>query len=157
MKDVDIWNIPIFQLTNLTLILIFLVFIVLCILSAICRRRKAIEDLSSNRSTPQYDNEQLGTQLAEPLSSLQASCHYNHSFDYNEICASRIEERRCEREARLQCENPSADVTLDRIDRSIGAALAVEKLLRDSYIFDTRVMSRPSGDVLVVAAKRDYI
>ncbi|KAK6746947.1 hypothetical protein RB195_000286 [Necator americanus] len=137
MKDVDIWNIPIFQLTNLTLILIFLVFIVLCILSAICRRS--------------------GTQLAEPLSSLQASCHYNHSFDYNEICASRIEERRCEREARLQCENPSADVTLDRIDRSIGAALAVEKLLRDSYIFDTRVMSRPSGDVLVVAAKRDYI
>ncbi|ETN68185.1 hypothetical protein NECAME_15966 [Necator americanus] len=73
------------------------------------------------------------------------------------VFVTRIEERRCEREARLQCENPSADVTLDRIDRSIGAALAVEKLLRDSYIFDTRVMSRPSGDVLVVAAKRDYI
>ncbi|VDM71374.1 unnamed protein product [Strongylus vulgaris] len=44
-----------------------------------------------------------------------------------------------------------------RIDRSIGAALAVEQLLRDSYIFDTHVMSRPSGNVRVVAAKRDYI
>uniref|UniRef100_A0A0N4W640 ACT domain-containing protein n=1 Tax=Haemonchus placei TaxID=6290 RepID=A0A0N4W640_HAEPC len=58
----------------------------------------------------------------------------------------------------LICDNPSADVTLFfRIDRSVGKALAVEKLLQDSYIFDTHVMGRPNGNIHIVAAKRDYI
>uniref|UniRef100_A0A1I7WN88 Transcriptional regulator n=1 Tax=Heterorhabditis bacteriophora TaxID=37862 RepID=A0A1I7WN88_HETBA len=44
-----------------------------------------------------------------------------------------------------------------KLDRSVGAALAVEQLLRNSYVFDTRVLARPEGDVEVIAAKRDYI
>ncbi|EYC35405.1 hypothetical protein Y032_1063g3521 [Ancylostoma ceylanicum] len=136
MNDVDVWkwDTPVVYITIIILIFTVLTLLILCI---ICRKS--------------------GTKPDVVLPPSQISCRYNEAFDYDEISASRIEERRCEREARLQCENPSADVTLDRIDRSIGAALAVEQLLRDSYIFDTHVMNPPPGDVLVVAAKRDYI
>ncbi|VDP26059.1 unnamed protein product [Heligmosomoides polygyrus] len=44
-----------------------------------------------------------------------------------------------------------------RIDPVISKALAVERLLQRSYVFDTRVMGRPDVNVHVVAAKRDYI
>ncbi|KAL6738744.1 hypothetical protein Aduo_012259 [Ancylostoma duodenale] len=131
MNDVDVWkwDTPVIYLTVIILIFTALTLLILCV---ICRKSATKIDVISPPS--------------------HISCRYNEAFDYDEI-----KERRCEREARLQCENPSADVTLDRIDRSIGAALAVEQLLRDSYIFDTHVMNRPPGDVLVVAAKRDYI
>ncbi|CAJ0602402.1 unnamed protein product [Cylicocyclus nassatus] len=141
MSDVESWkwDASAIHLVVVVLLAVALVLLLLCLLGLLVYKK-------SHSAKPKT------TTLSSP-----AVCRYNEAFDYDEISASRIEQRRCEREARLHCDNPRADVALDRIDRSTAAALAVEQLLRDSYIFDTHVMNRPTGNVRVVAAKRDYI
>ena len=45
----------------------------------------------------------------------------------------------------------------NRFDRSMGKALAVEQLLTKSFVFDTNILRRPDAEVVIVAAKRDYV
>ncbi|CAD6192779.1 unnamed protein product [Caenorhabditis auriculariae] len=83
---------------------------------------------------------------------------YNDGFDcVDETSASRIEERRRARKLALQNYPPNVDLSLKKLDPEVGKALAVEQLMQDSYVFDTRILAKPSGDVEVVAAKRDYL
>lgn len=90
-------------------------------------------------------------------STSQSPCGRSAEFIISEVSPSKIEQRRCQREARISCDDPSGDLTLEGIDPVISKALAVERLLQRSYVFDTRVMGRPDVNVHVVAAKRDYI
>ncbi|EYC35403.1 hypothetical protein Y032_1063g3521 [Ancylostoma ceylanicum] len=110
MNDVDVWkwDTPVVYITIIILIFTVLTLLILCI---ICRKS--------------------GTKPDVVLPPSQISCRYNEAFDYDEISASRIEERRCEREARLQCENPSADVTLDRFSDQRVACKEVNAPLQD--------------------------
>ncbi|CAI4222139.1 unnamed protein product [Auanema sp. JU1783] len=139
------WTSQAYNLTAIILLIIAgILLLILCVLSILfCRRRRSSWGGDSSV-------------LAAPWN--ESSC-YNEAFDYaDETSPWRIEQRRCAREKEVSSDGTAKiDLNLQRLDPSVGAALAVEQLLRDSYVFDTRLMPKPEADVRIIAAKRDYL